>query len=70
MTDAAGLRRAAISEPQPDPAGRDLLPDHQLADTMIEVLASAGPVARASAATPDDYRYRPEVFHDEAGGVL
>lgn len=43
---------------------------HQLADTMIEVLASADPVACAPATTPDDYRYWPEVFHDEAGGVL
>ncbi|CAM5567596.1 SUKH-4 family immunity protein [Streptomyces olivaceoviridis] len=43
---------------------------HRLADTMIEVLASVDPVACAPAAAPDDYRYWPEVFHDEAGGVL
>ncbi|MFF5550248.1 SUKH-4 family immunity protein [Streptomyces olivaceoviridis] len=43
---------------------------HQLADTMIEVLASVDPVACAPVAAPDDYRYWPEVFHDEAGGVL
>ncbi|MFH9089355.1 hypothetical protein [Streptomyces sp. NPDC017673] len=34
VTDAArttaGLRLAATSEPRPDPAGRDLLPDHLL----------------------------------------
>ncbi|MEV8066944.1 SUKH-4 family immunity protein [Streptomyces sp. NPDC085995] len=43
---------------------------HQLADTMIEVLASVDPVACRPAQGPDDYRYWPEVFHDEAGGVL
>ncbi|MGW2100539.1 SUKH-4 family immunity protein [Streptomyces olivaceoviridis] len=43
---------------------------HQLADTMIEVLASVDPVACAPVAAPDGYRYWPEVFHDEAGGVL
>ncbi|WP_437090545.1 SUKH-4 family immunity protein [Streptomyces sp. enrichment culture] len=43
---------------------------HQLADTMIEVLASVDPVACRPAEGPDDYRYWPEVFHDEAGGVL
>ncbi|MFF8592357.1 SUKH-4 family immunity protein [Streptomyces sp. NPDC015220] len=43
---------------------------HQLADTMIEVLASVDPVACRPAVGPDDYRYWPEVFHDEAGGVL
>lgn len=35
---------------------------HQLADTMIEVPTAVDPVACA--------RYWPEVFHDEAGGVL
>ncbi|WP_326653328.1 SUKH-4 family immunity protein [Streptomyces sp. NBC_01750] len=43
---------------------------HQLADTMVAVLASVDPVACLSAKNADDYRYRPEVFHDEAGGVL
>ncbi|WP_106403204.1 SUKH-4 family immunity protein [Actinocorallia populi] len=43
---------------------------HQLADTMVEVLASVDPVACRPAEGPDDYRYWPEVFHDEAGGVL
>ncbi|GHE08416.1 hypothetical protein GCM10010339_56730 [Streptomyces alanosinicus] len=43
---------------------------HQLADTMIEVLASVDPTACRPAEGPDDYRYWPEVFHDEAGGVL
>ncbi|MEU2060846.1 SUKH-4 family immunity protein [Streptomyces sp. NPDC013455] len=43
---------------------------HQLADTMIEVLASVDPTACRPAQGPDDYRYWPEVFHDEAGGVL
>ncbi len=43
---------------------------HQLADTMVEVLASVDPVACRPATGEDDYRYWPEVFHDEAGGVL
>ncbi|MEU7280087.1 SUKH-4 family immunity protein [Streptomyces sp. NPDC045431] len=43
---------------------------HQLADTMIEVLSSVDPIACRPAEGPDDYRYWPEVFHDEAGGVL
>jgi hypothetical protein len=43
---------------------------HQLADTMIEVLSSVDPTACRPAVGPDDYRYWPEVFHDEAGGVL
>ncbi|MGW5677403.1 SUKH-4 family immunity protein [Streptomyces sp. NPDC003860] len=43
---------------------------HPLADTMVEVLASVDPVACVPAAHPDDFRYWPEVFHDEAGGVL
>lgn len=43
---------------------------HPLADTMVEVLASVDPVACLPAAGPDDFRYWPEVFHDEAGGVL
>ncbi|MEU9605392.1 SUKH-4 family immunity protein [Streptomyces sp. NPDC048057] len=43
---------------------------HPLADTMVEVLASVDPVACAPASDPDDFRYWPEVFHDEAGGVL
>ncbi|MGV9757758.1 SUKH-4 family immunity protein [Streptomyces tricolor] len=43
---------------------------HQLADTMIEVLSSVDPTACRPAEGPDDYRYWPEVFHDEAGGVL
>ncbi|MEV4332992.1 SUKH-4 family immunity protein [Streptomyces sp. NPDC049597] len=41
-----------------------------LADTMAAALASVDPVACLPAAGPDDYRYWPEVFHDEAGGVL
>ncbi|WP_374777644.1 SUKH-4 family immunity protein [Streptomyces sp. NBC_01310] len=43
---------------------------HQLADTMVEVLASVDPVACLPSTGEDDYRYWPEVFHDEAGGVL
>ncbi|MEU6591849.1 SUKH-4 family immunity protein [Streptomyces sp. NPDC046881] len=43
---------------------------HQLADTMIEVLAAVDPVACRPTEGPDDHRYWPEVFHDEAGGVL
>ncbi|MFI2777993.1 SUKH-4 family immunity protein [Streptomyces sp. ALB3] len=43
---------------------------HQVADTMVAVLASADPVACLPASGPDDYRYWPEVFHDEAGAVL
>ncbi|MET9422833.1 SUKH-4 family immunity protein [Streptomyces sp. NPDC006540] len=43
---------------------------HQLADTMTEVLGSVDPVACLPAKDADDYRYWPEVFHDEAGGVL
>ncbi|MFI2205506.1 SUKH-4 family immunity protein [Streptomyces sp. NPDC020192] len=43
---------------------------HHVADTMIEVLASVDPVACRPSEGPDDYRYWPEVFHDEAGGVL
>ncbi|GGT31596.1 hypothetical protein GCM10010271_39430 [Streptomyces kurssanovii] len=43
---------------------------YQLADTMVEVLASVDPVACLPAKDADDYRYWPEVFHDEAGGVL
>ncbi|MFE9725500.1 SUKH-4 family immunity protein [Streptomyces sp. NPDC005794] len=43
---------------------------HELADTMVAVLASADPIACLPAAGHDDYRYWPEVFHDEAGGVL
>ncbi|WP_327326693.1 SUKH-4 family immunity protein [Streptomyces sp. NBC_01210] len=43
---------------------------HQLADTMVAVLASVDPVACLPAKDADDYRYWPEVFHDEAGGVL
>ncbi|MEU0659545.1 SUKH-4 family immunity protein [Streptomyces lavendulocolor] len=43
---------------------------HQLADAMVAVLASVDPVACLPATGPDDYRYWPEVFHDEAGGVL
>ncbi|MER7112791.1 SUKH-4 family immunity protein [Streptomyces sp. NPDC000229] len=43
---------------------------HQLADTMIAALASVDPIACLPASGPDDYRYWPEVFHDEAGGVL
>ncbi|QNP66059.1 SUKH-4 family immunity protein [Streptomyces genisteinicus] len=42
----------------------------QLAATMVEVLASVDPVACLPAADEEDYRYWPEVFHDEAGGVL
>ncbi|WP_031506289.1 SUKH-4 family immunity protein [Streptomyces megasporus] len=43
---------------------------HELADTMIGVLASLDPVACLPPEGPDDFRYWPEVFHDEAGGVL
>ncbi|QTE02839.1 SUKH-4 family immunity protein [Streptomyces cyanogenus] len=43
---------------------------HQLADTMIEVPAAVDPTACRPAEAPDGYRYWPEVFHDEAGGVL
>ena len=43
---------------------------HQLADTMAEVLSSVDPVACLPSTGEDDYRYWPEVFHDEAGGVL
>ncbi|MEV3990996.1 SUKH-4 family immunity protein [Streptomyces sp. NPDC049837] len=43
---------------------------HQLADTMVAVLASVDPVACLPATGPDDYRYWPEVFHDQAGAVL
>lgn len=43
---------------------------HEAADTMIGVLASADPVACLPATGPDDFRYWPEVFHDEAGDVL
>jgi hypothetical protein len=37
---------------------------------MVAVLASVDPVACLPAKDADDYRYWPEVFHDEAGGVL
>ncbi|MFF8292478.1 SUKH-4 family immunity protein [Streptomyces sp. NPDC016309] len=43
---------------------------HQLADAMVAVLASVDPVACLPASGPDDYRYWPEVFHDQAGDVL
>ncbi|MGW0859148.1 SUKH-4 family immunity protein [Streptomyces sp. NPDC002690] len=43
---------------------------HQLADAMVATLASADPVACLPPSDADDYRYWPEVFHDEAGGVL
>ncbi|MFG3505885.1 SUKH-4 family immunity protein [Streptomyces sp. NPDC047821] len=43
---------------------------HQLADTMVAVLGSVDPVACLPARDSDDYRYWPEVFHDEAGAVL
>ncbi|WP_328681836.1 SUKH-4 family immunity protein [Streptomyces sp. NBC_00322] len=43
---------------------------HQLADTMAEVLSSVDPVACLPSTGEDDYCYWPEVFHDEAGGVL
>ncbi|MFF3459847.1 hypothetical protein ACFYXH_37230 [Streptomyces sp. NPDC002730] len=43
---------------------------HELADTMVAVLDPVDPVACLSAKDADDYRYWPEVFHDEAGGVL
>ncbi|MGW2081962.1 SUKH-4 family immunity protein [Streptomyces sp. NPDC001939] len=42
----------------------------QLADTMIEVLSSLDPVACLPPTDEDDYRYWPEAFQDEAGGVL
>ncbi|MEU1668796.1 SUKH-4 family immunity protein [Streptomyces sparsogenes] len=41
-----------------------------LADIMTAVLASVDPVACRPTGEPDDWRYWPEVFHDEAGGVL
>jgi len=43
---------------------------YELAETMIGVLAPLDPVACRPAEGPDDFRYWPEVFHDEAGGVL
>ncbi|MFD8379934.1 SUKH-4 family immunity protein [Streptomyces sp. NPDC059679] len=43
---------------------------HPLADTMAAVLASVDPVACRPTGNADDWRYWPEVFHDEAGGVL
>ncbi|MEU5025856.1 SUKH-4 family immunity protein [Streptomyces milbemycinicus] len=43
---------------------------HPLADTMAAVLASVDPVACRPTGEADDWRYWPEVFHDEAGGVL
>ncbi|MCX4515683.1 SUKH-4 family immunity protein [Streptomyces sp. NBC_01619] len=43
---------------------------HQLADAMTEVLASVDPIACLPSTGEDDFRYWPEVFHDEAGGVL
>lgn len=42
----------------------------QLADAMTEALASVDPVACLPSTGEDDQRYWPEVFHDEAGGVL
>ncbi|MER7312411.1 MULTISPECIES: SUKH-4 family immunity protein [Streptomyces] len=42
----------------------------QLADAMTEALASVDPVACLPSTGEDDHRYWPEVFHDEAGGVL
>lgn len=43
---------------------------HPLAGTMAAVLASVDPVACRPTGEADDWRYWPEVFHDEAGGVL
>ncbi|MFE1952705.1 SUKH-4 family immunity protein [Streptomyces sp. NPDC059524] len=43
---------------------------HFLADTMVGVLESVDPVACLPETGPEDYRYWPEVWHDEAGGVL
>jgi hypothetical protein len=43
---------------------------HFLADTMVAVLESVDPVACLPETGPEDYRYWPEVWHDEAGGVL
>ncbi|MFB7370150.1 SUKH-4 family immunity protein [Streptomyces sp. NPDC056222] len=43
---------------------------HALAASMIAALASVDPIACLPPTDPDDYRYWPEVFHDEAGGVL
>ncbi|MFJ8882853.1 SUKH-4 family immunity protein [Streptomyces sp. NPDC102402] len=43
---------------------------HEVAETMVAVLGSVDPVACLPATGPDDYRYWPEVFHDEAGAVL
>ncbi|MEV5446240.1 SUKH-4 family immunity protein [Streptomyces sp. NPDC052644] len=53
-------------------AEHDLTGDfyHELADTMTEVLEAVDPVACLPPADADDYRYWPEVFHDEAGDVL
>ncbi|MFB7937646.1 SUKH-4 family immunity protein [Streptomyces sp. NPDC056049] len=41
-----------------------------LAEAMTAALASVDPLACAPASGFDDFRYWPEVFHDEAGGVL
>lgn len=41
-----------------------------LADTMARVLAAVDPVACRSTGEEGDWRYWPEVFHDEPGGVL
>ncbi|MDT0548979.1 MULTISPECIES: SUKH-4 family immunity protein [Streptomyces] len=59
-------REAAIDEEH------DLTDDmyQPLADTMTAVLASVDPVACRPTGEADDWRYWPEVFHDEAGGVL
>ncbi|WP_405791772.1 SUKH-4 family immunity protein [Streptomyces sp. NBC_01506] len=42
----------------------------QLADTMAAVLPSVDPVACEPTGEKDDWRYWPEVFHDQAGDVL
>ncbi|MFF8955989.1 SUKH-4 family immunity protein [Streptomyces sp. NPDC014894] len=42
----------------------------QLADAMERTLASVDPVACRPTGEPDDWRPWPELFHDEAGGVL
>ncbi|MFD9035196.1 SUKH-4 family immunity protein [Streptomyces sp. NPDC059567] len=43
---------------------------HPLAAAMVAALASVDPIACLPAKDDDDYRYWPEVFHDEPGGVL
>ncbi|MEV8533357.1 SUKH-4 family immunity protein [Streptomyces sp. NPDC051211] len=42
----------------------------QLADTMVDVLAAVDPVPGRATDDEEDWHYWPQVFHDEAGGVL